>query len=175
MATVFYKIDYIIQRVLTSLLFSFPIIKWIKKAYFFLRFKTTNINATYNVVITNFDKVTPTTGISFSGPCVFSRNIEVDYSGGITFGKNITISDHVTIQTHKHEYDNHSLFDNVTSSSSLIIEDEVWVCNNVIITNSVNRIGKGAIIASGSVVTKDVEDYSIVGSIPAKHIKFRNL
>jgi acetyltransferase-like isoleucine patch superfamily enzyme len=142
--------------------------------YFYFRFKTFKIEVTNNVVITNFDKHNKNAGIKFTGPCVFSRNIEVDFSGGIIFGKNVTISDNVTIQTHKHEYDNMSLFENLTSSSSLIIEDEVWVCNNVIITNAVNKVGIGAIIAAGSVVTKDVASYSIVAGIPATHIKYRN-
>ncbi|MCK6607204.1 MAG: acyltransferase [Flavobacterium sp.] len=169
-----YKIDYVLQRFLTSLLFTFPIIKLVKKAYFFVRFKTTYIEATNNVVITNFDKPNQNSGITFLGKCVLSRNIEVDICGGIVMGKNVTISDHVTIQTHKHEYDGFSLYENKTSSSSLEIGDEVWVCNNVIITNSVNKIGKGAVIASGSIVTKDVEDYSIVAGVPAKHLKYRN-
>lgn len=43
---------------------------------------------------------------------------------------------------------------------------------NVIIMSGVN-IGQGAVIAAGSVVTKDVEPYSIVGGNPAKHIKYR--
>lgn len=170
-----YKIDYVFQRFFTSLLFTFPLIKYLKKIYFYFRFKTFQIEVTNNVVITNFDKHNKNTGIKFAGSCVFSRNIEIDFSGGITFGKNVTISDNVTIQTHKHEYDNLSIFKNVTSSSPLIIGDEVWVCNNVIITNSVCKIGKGAIIAAGSVVTKDVAPFSIVAGIPAKHVKFRNL
>lgn len=35
------------------------------------------------------------------------------------------------------------------------------------------KIGDGAIIASGAIVTKDVEPYSIVGGIPARHIRYR--
>lgn len=170
-----YKIDYVLQRFFTSLIFTFPLIKLFKKLYFYLRFKTFKVEITNNVVITNFDKYSDQTKIEFKGPCTFSRNIEVDYSGGITFGKNITVSDNVTIQTHKHEYENLSIFDNKTSSSSLIIEDEVWICNDVVITSSVNHIGKGAIIAAGSVVTKDVEAKSIVAGVPAKHLKYRNI
>jgi acetyltransferase-like isoleucine patch superfamily enzyme len=170
-----YKIDYVIQRILTSLIFTFPVIKLIKKTYLFFRFKTTQIDVTNNVVITNFDKPNKHSGITFIGKCVISRNIEIDICGGIIVGNNVTISDHVTIQTHKHEYDGHSLFENKTSYSSLEIGDEVWICNNVIITNSVNKIGKGAVIASGSIVTKDVEDYSIVAGVPAKHIKYRKI
>ncbi|MCA0153741.1 acyltransferase [Winogradskyella vincentii] len=170
-----YKIDYVLQRFFTSLVFTFPIINWIKRLYFYLRFKTFEIEVTNNVVITNFDKPNTNASVKFNGPCTFSRNIEVDYSGGITFGKKVTVSDNVTIQTHKHEYDNMSIFDNVTSSSPLVIGDEVWICNNVVITSSVNTIGNGAIIGSGSIVTKDVEPNSIVAGVPAKHIKYRNL
>ncbi len=173
MIKLLYKVDYVLQKFFTSLLFTFPIFKILKKIFFFGRFKNLKLEITNNVVITNFDKRTKNTSIKFQGPCVFSRNIEVDYAGGIIFSKNVTVSDNVTIQTHKHEYDYLSIFENVTSNSPLIIEDEVWICNNVVITNSVNKIGKGAIIASGSVLTKDVEDYSIVGGIPAKHIKYR--
>jgi acetyltransferase-like isoleucine patch superfamily enzyme len=168
-----YKIDYVAQRFFTSLLFTFPILKFLKKIYFLFRFKTLNINATNNVVITNFDKPNKNSGIKFLGKCVLSRNIELDICGGIIIGHNVTISDNVTIQTHKHEYNGFSIYDNITTSSSLKIGDEVWICNNVIVTNSVNSIGKGAILASGSIVTKDVEDYSIVAGIPAKHIKYR--
>jgi acetyltransferase-like isoleucine patch superfamily enzyme len=170
-----YKIDYVLQRFFTSLLFTFPILKLVKKLYFYCRFKTFKIEVTNNVVITNFDKPTDATYIKFNGACTFSRNIEIDYAGGLTFGKNITVSDNVTIQTHKHCYENQSIFDNVTSNSPLIINDEAWICNNVVITSSVNYIGKGAIIAAGSVVTKDVADKSIVAGVPAKHIKFRNI
>lgn len=173
MSKFLYKIDYVMQQFFTSLPFTFPFLKLFKKAYFALRFKTSFINATTKVVITNFDKKTENTGITFLGPCVFSRNIEVDISGGIIIGKNVTISDNVTIQTHKHEYDGFSIFDDQTSSSSLEIGDEVWICNSVIVTSSVDSIGEGAIIAAGSVLTKNVQPYSIVAGIPAKHLKFR--
>jgi acetyltransferase-like isoleucine patch superfamily enzyme len=55
---------------------------------------------------------------------------------------------------------------------SVIIGNDVWIGVNSIITGSL-IIGDGAIIAAGAVVTKDVLPYSIVGGIPAKHIKFR--
>jgi len=175
MKNLHYKIDYILQRILTSLLFTFPVISLIKRFYYLLRFGTSKINATNNVVITNFDKTNKNTKIKFKGNLVCSRNIEIDYSGGLIIGKNVTISNNVIIQTHKHEFEGHSLFDNITSSSNLEIGDEVWICNNCTITNSVAKIGKGAIIAAGSVVTKNVKENSIVGGIPAKHIKFRKL
>tara|TARA_R110002049_G_scaffold309052_2_gene516252 strand:+ start:11036 stop:11578 length:543 start_codon:yes stop_codon:yes gene_type:complete len=56
--------------------------------------------------------------------------------------------------------------------SNIVIEDDVWVGYGSIIISGL-KINKGSIIAAGSVVTKDVEAYSIVGGNPAKHIKYR--
>ena len=58
------------------------------------------------------------------------------------------------------------------SKGSIVIEDEVWIGANSLILSGVN-IGKGAIIAAGSVVTKNIEPYSIYGGNPAKLIKMR--
>ena len=48
----------------------------------------------------------------------------------------------------------------------------MWIGNNAIIKYGI-KIGDGAIIGSGAMVTKDVEPYSIVGGVPAKIIKYR--
>lgn len=52
------------------------------------------------------------------------------------------------------------------------IGNDVWIGNNAIIKYGV-KIGDGAIIGAGAMVTKDVEPYSIVGGVPAKIIKYR--
>ena len=57
--------------------------------------------------------------------------------------------------------------------TNLVISDDVWIGARVTILGKVNTIGKGAIIAAGSVVTKTVPDYAIVGGNPAKIIRFR--
>lgn len=56
--------------------------------------------------------------------------------------------------------------------SKVIIEDDVWVGYGAIIISGV-RVGRGSIIAAGSVVTKDVLPYSIVGGNTAKYIRNR--
>ncbi|HEG44170.1 MAG TPA: hypothetical protein ENH94_09000, partial [Phycisphaerales bacterium] len=52
------------------------------------------------------------------------------------------------------------------------IEDDVWIGFGSIILAGV-KIGRGAIIAAGSVVTKDVPEYAIMGGVPAKLIRDR--
>ncbi|UWM86169.1 CatB-related O-acetyltransferase [Streptococcus parauberis] len=58
------------------------------------------------------------------------------------------------------------------SNGNIIVEDDVWIGTNAIIMSGVT-LGKGSIIAAGSVVTKSVPAYTIVGGIPAKVIKER--
>jgi len=53
-----------------------------------------------------------------------------------------------------------------------VIGDDVWIGYRVIIMAGV-KIGRGAIVAAGAVVTKDVEPYTIVGGVPAKQIGMR--
>jgi len=58
------------------------------------------------------------------------------------------------------------------SNGPILIKDDVWIGMQCIIMSG-TIIGKGAIIAAGSVVTKDVPEYAIVGGNPAKIIKYR--
>ena len=58
------------------------------------------------------------------------------------------------------------------SKGDIIVEDDVWIGYGVILLSGIH-IGKGAIIAAGSIVTKDVEPYSIVAGVPAKLKKMR--
>ena len=59
-----------------------------------------------------------------------------------------------------------------TPFERLTIGNDVWIGRRVMVMPGV-RIGDGAIIAAGAVVTKDVPDYAIVGGVPAKVIRFR--
>ena len=67
------------------------------------------------------------------------------------------------LQTQAHE---------AISKGDIIVEDDVWIgCRSTILSGV--RIGQGAVVAAGSVVTKDVPPYAIVGGVPAKVIKYR--
>ena len=54
----------------------------------------------------------------------------------------------------------------------VVIEDDVWVGTRAIILHG-TTIGRGAIVAAGSVVTKSVPPYAIVGGNPARILRFR--
>lgn len=58
------------------------------------------------------------------------------------------------------------------SKGDIVIDDDVWIGYAATIMSGIH-IGQGAIIAAGSVVTKDVPPYAIVAGIPAKVIKYR--
>lgn len=64
-------------------------------------------------------------------------------------------------------------YDKTYIKKNVKIGDCVWLGNRVMIMGGVN-IGEGAIVAAGSVVTKDVPPLAIVGGNPAKVIKYRN-
>lgn len=58
------------------------------------------------------------------------------------------------------------------SKGNIVVGDDVWIGYRAIILSGVH-IGQGAVIAAGSVVTKNVPPYAIVGGNPAKIIKYR--
>ena len=58
------------------------------------------------------------------------------------------------------------------SKGSIIIKDDVWIGYNATICSGIT-IGQGAVIATGSIVIKDIPPYAIVGGNPAKIIKYR--
>jgi acetyltransferase-like isoleucine patch superfamily enzyme len=67
------------------------------------------------------------------------------------------------------KYSDKDLFE---SSRRTIIGHDVWIGEKSVIIDGV-EIGTGAIIAAGSVVTKNVDPYAIVGGVPAKILKYR--
>ena len=69
-------------------------------------------------------------------------------------------------------YVTNNTFEEINLNKRTIIENDVWIGENVIIKSGI-KIGTGTVVAMGAVVTKDVEPYSIVGGVPAKLIKKR--
>ena len=119
-------------------------------------------------------------GVNIERGANFTGTLRIgDFSGvGINavIGSNVRIGDRVRmgrdvmIITQNHRYTREDFEGYIRAPVS--IGDNVWIGNRVIILPGVT-IGKNAIVAAGAVVTKDVASYSIVGGVPAKHIKWR--
>lgn len=78
-------------------------------------------------------------------------------------------------QNHKYDGGNAIPYDNIRSiSKSIIIEDFVWLGSRVTILPGV-KIGEGAIIQAGAVVSSDIPPYAIAGGNPARVFKYRDI
>ena len=105
--------------------------------------------------------VTPNTTL---GNNVNFNGMKIQGSGNVIIGDNFHSGIECMIIT----------YDDTIISKDVIIEDNVWLGNRVIVLPGV-RIGEGAIIQAGSVVVKDVEKYAIAGGHPAKVFKYRDI
>lgn len=100
------------------------------------------------------------------------------YSGnGITMGDYVLIAPGCMIVPTNHAYGSreipirHQGF--LPSKGGVVIEDDVWVGANSVLLDGCH-IGKGAIVAAGSVVSGKVEPYAVVAGTPAKFIRWRD-
>lgn len=86
----------------------------------------------------------------------------------VRIGNNCRIAPQVYIM----DGDFHALDDRLAEGASqpIIIEDDAWIATRSMVLKGV-RIGKGAIVAAGAVVTKDVAPYTVVAGVPAKVVK----
>ncbi len=104
-----------------------------------------------------------------------NHHTEIDYSGGITIEDEVWISQYVIIETHKHVVRNRTRKkDQPTELNTLVIGRDAWLGAFSVILPGVRRIGEGAIIGAGSVVSRDVDDWEIVGGVPARAIGQRS-
>ncbi len=118
----------------------------------------------------------------------FGKGIDVeigDYSGiGINanipgdtkIGNYVMMGPNTIIFPYNHEYRDMStpmLLQGKTPKKTTIIEDDVWIGQNVIMTPG-RHVAKGSIIAAGCVLTKDFPEFSVIGGNPSRLLKKRN-
>jgi len=117
---------------------------------------------------------------SISGP----NTVIYSMINKIEIGSFCSIAPGVRIQEYYHDYNKPTSYyinrhilkekesEDIISKGAIIIEDDVWIGANSIILSSV-KIGRGSVIAAGSIVTKNVDPYSVVAGNPAKLVKKR--
>lgn len=122
----------------------------------------------------SYSTITIENDVFIGNGAVFSASKESGITIGnkIMFGPNVTImgGDHNTTTVGRYMFDVHEKIPD--NEKKVKIEDDVWIGTGSVILKGVT-IKKGAIVAAGSVVINDVDEYSIVGGVPAKYLKMR--
>lgn len=94
----------------------------------------------------------------------------LDGRSGLTIGNSVNFGSHVSVYTREHDVDSPTFAE---TGSPVVIEDHAWVASHAIVLPGVT-VGRGAVVAAGAVVTRDVEPYTMVGGNPASLIRRRN-
>lgn len=108
-------------------------------------------------------------GVKIGHNSIIGNDAFLDGRGSICIGDNVNIGGEVRIYTMEHDIESPTFG---ISSASVHIKDWVYIGTRVTILPNIT-IGEGAVVASGAVVTKNVEPWTMVGGVPAKFIKNR--
>ena len=92
--------------------------------------------------------------------------------GPVTIGSHVNLAQGITITALNHNFDDSEkrIDQQGISTKEVVLEDDIWVGANAVILPGVT-IGKHAVVAAGSIVTKDVPPHSLVAGVPAKVIR----
>jgi len=189
------KLKRLLFQIYISILFSIPTEIGIRLRYFAYKplFKKTNglFRIDTGVTIFGFENITLGSNISFmknsyiyahdEGTLTIGDNFTMNSNsqlgasfGKIVIGNNCAIAPNCVLRASNHTFDNPDIpfIEQGHTYGEIILEDDVWISSNCVITAN-TTIGKSSVIGAGSVVTKDVEPYSIMGGVPAKLIQKR--
>lgn len=128
-----------------------------------------NSRVTAQVIINN-----PSNVVIGNNTYINGGRLHVGLNSRIIIGNDCLISYNVHFRTVSHNYINKNelIRKQGEFEKDIIIEDDCWIGYGVQIMPGVT-IHRGAVVGAGAVVTKDVEEYSVVAGVPAKVIKRR--
>jgi acetyltransferase-like isoleucine patch superfamily enzyme len=101
------------------------------------------------------------------------RNCTLDARSPLTIGDNVSISPEVVILAGTHDINDPRFPESTVGPWAVAIEDHVWIGTRATILPGVT-VGRGAVVAAGAVVSKDVPPLTVVGGVPAKAIGMRD-
>lgn len=119
--------------------------------------------------------ITPGRNLIISDSVVLAKDVLITTSGGVSIGERTMIGYRTQILSGNHKIPPKGKRIPISGDqlAPIKIMNDVWIAANCVITAGVT-IGEGAVVAAGSVVTKDVIANSIVGGVPAKLIRMRD-
>lgn len=109
--------------------------------------------------------------IEIGADSIIGEGVVLDGRDRLSIGSHVDIATDVMIYNSDHDIQSE---DFSAKKEHVVIEDYVFIGPRAIILPGV-RIGRGAVVAAGAVVTKDVEEFSIVGGVPAGVIGKRSI
>lgn len=121
-----------------------------------------------SAIYRNVDIRTPIK-ISIGKNTIINKKCVIDGRGGLIIGDNVDIAQETNIWTEQHNYNSP---DYLSVCKPVYIDDYVWLASRVTVLPGVT-IGRGAVVACGAIVTKDVPPLAIVAGVPAKVIGHR--
>jgi len=114
--------------------------------------------------------------IHIGNQTAFNLGVHINASGGgrIMMGSHCLIGPGVVMRTANHSFPKWdvNIQEQGHDPADIIIEDNCWIGANVVILGGV-RIGTGAVIGAGAVVTKNIPSMTVAVGVPAKVIKYR--
>jgi acetyltransferase-like isoleucine patch superfamily enzyme len=92
--------------------------------------------------------------------------------GGVTIGDRVYTSPMTQIIAVNHVFDDpkRPFIEQGITAEGIVVEDDVWLGSSAVITDGV-RVGRGAVVAAGAVVTQDVPPHTVVAGVPARVVK----
>ncbi|MCO5279268.1 MAG: acyltransferase [Saprospiraceae bacterium] len=120
-------------------------------------------------------KINPAFNIKLGNHVDLAWGVIITTKGSVEIGDRSLIGYGTLISSANHVIPSNRarIFEAGHSPKKVVIENDVWIGANCVIVAGVH-IGEGAVVAAGSVVTKDVEAFTIVAGVPAKLVKYRD-
>ena len=114
----------------------------------------------------------PHSGIKVGRNSLIGEYSVIRGQGGVEIGDRVYTSPFTQIIAVNHIFDDpkRPFVEQGITAEGIVIEDDVWLGANAVITDGV-RVGKGAVVAAGAVVTRDVPPHTVVAGVPARVIK----
>src|SRR3989344_6172457 len=119
-------------------------------------------------------KIASPFNVEIGNNTLLNHHVELGGHMELKIGNNVMIGPYSQIITANHSYRDFKLpmKNQEIECSQITIGDDVWIGVFAVILPGV-KIGRGAVIGAHSVVTHDVDPFSIVGGVPAKFIRYR--